>query len=144
MHAGRLVIGALLFGAIVGASILYAFRTRIQPFERHLPEIGSTLAFCIVFMPLFASLLNRASNSVEYQSFSFVSEQPYVSSNYGVLKGEKIKPSGYRLIVKDRNTGQQHLFQYKTQAYYPLTKLGEPVLLPMRKGLLGCDILTLK
>lgn len=138
----RLVLGALLFGAISGSAIVYGLRQRLTPWERHLPETGLILASCILFMPLFASLLNRAGGAIEHQRFVFVSETPYLASNYGILLGEKIKPSGYRLTVKREN--RLYRFQYKSQAYFPLTKPGDPVLLPVRKGLLGIGVVELR
>lgn len=139
---GKLVLGSMIFGALISGGVLFGFRNRLSPAERHLPEIASTMVLSIVFMPLFASLINRAGGKVSHESFEFVSEKPYISSNYGVIKGEKIKPSGIRLIVQEQ--GKQHLFQYKQQEYFPLTEPGERVMLPMRKGLLGFRVLEIK
>ena len=136
-----LLIGCLLSGALAGGALLYALRHRLMPWENHLPEVFTLLFFSILFIPLLGSLLNRAGGQVEYQPFEFVSETPYIASNYGLLKGEKIKPSGYALHVKEN--GRLYRFQYKTQAYFPLTKPGETVLLPVRKGLLGFRVVEL-
>ena len=139
--ARNLVYGSMLVGGLLGGGILYALRQRFMPWDRHLPEISMILMFCIVFSPLFASRLNRLGGPMVYQSFEFVSEKPYFSSGYGILKGEKIKPSGYRLIVKDRD--RAYLFQYKKQEYFPITQPGTRVQLPFRKGLLGFLVLEL-
>lgn len=139
---GKLVAGAMGAGALLAGAVLYGFRQRLQPWDRHLPEIAIPLVFTILFAPLFASLLNRAGGTIENQSFEFVSEMPYLSSNYGLLKGEKIKPSGIRLQVKEQ--GKLFRFQYKKQPYFPITEPGEPVLLPMRRGLLGFRVLELE
>ncbi|MCB0531923.1 MAG: hypothetical protein H6574_02410 [Lewinellaceae bacterium] len=140
--AGNLVLGAMVAGILLAAVALYAFRQRLQPWDRHVPEIATALVFTTLFAPLFASLINRAGGPVEHQSFEFVSEIPYLSSNYGLLKGEKIKPSGIRLQVKE--AGKLYRFQYKMQPYFPITEPGERILLPMRKGLLGFRVLQLK
>jgi hypothetical protein len=140
--ARRLVLVSMLAGGLVGSGIVYALRQRFTPWDRHLPEVATILVFSIVFAPLFASLFNRAGGTLVQDSFEFVSENPFLSSNYGILKGEKIKPSGYRLIVKEK--GRQLLFQYKKQQYFPLTRPGEAVLLPLRKGLLGFRVLELE
>ncbi|MBK8969709.1 MAG: hypothetical protein R3D58_01945 [Saprospiraceae bacterium] len=142
INAGRLVLGAMIAGALLAAAALYAFRKRLLPLDRHVPEIAVTVVFSALFAPLFASLLNRAGGPIVYQSFEFVSEIPYLSSNYGLLKGEKIKPTGMRLQVKEE--GKLYRFQYKKQPYFPITEPGEQILLPMRKGLLGFRILQLK
>ena len=114
--AVRWLVGlAFGLGALAGGAVLYGFRNRFTPWEKHVPETLLILAFSILFAPLFVSLLNRAGGTVEYQSFEFVSELPYIASNFGLLKGEKIKPAGYSLRIRD---GQQmHRFLYKSQAY---------------------------
>lgn len=137
-----LVAVSCLVGALAGSGIVYALRHRLTPWDRHIPEIGIILAFPVIFAPLFGSLINRAGGSRAHQSFEFISEQAFVSSNYGLLKGEKIKPAGYSLYVKE---GDRVLrFQYKSQAYYPITRRGETVLLPVRTGLLGFRVMELR
>lgn len=137
-----LVLGAMGLGALLAGALIYGFRDRFTPWDRHVPEVALTLVFTMLFMPLFVSLINRAGGAQEHQPFEFISEMPYLSSNYGILKGEKIKPSGYRLTV--RKNGRVYHFQYKQQEYFPLTKPGETVLLPVRKGWLGFGIVALK
>lgn len=137
-----LVPGAMLAGALVAAAVLYVLRKRLAPWENHLPEIFTIAVLTVLFAPLFVSLLNRAVGEREYQKFVFVSELPYISSGYGLLKGEKIKPSGYRLTVQDG--ARVYRFQYKKQEYFPLTKPGELIELPVRKGMLGARVLELE
>ena len=67
---------------------------------------------------------------------------PYFASGYGVLKDEKIQPTGYYLLV--RQNGQMHRFKYKKQAYYPLTKPGEVIMLPVQRGIFGPRVVLLK
>ena len=138
----NLVVGSLFLGGIAAAIILYALRNRLTPWGNHLPEILTIAVFSVLFAQLAVSLLNRAGGTTEHQPFLFVSEMPYLSSNYGLIKGEKIKPSGIRLTVKEH--GKVYRFQYKKQAYFPLTKPGETVLLPVRKGLFGVRVVDLK
>jgi len=140
--AGRFVLGAMIAGATVAASVLYVLRKRLTPWENHLPETFTIAVFAVLFAPLFAGLLNRAGSVREYRKFVFVSEMPYLSSGYGLLKGEKIKPSGYRLTVQEGE--RVYRFQYKKQEYFPLTKPGEVVELPVRKGLLGVRVVELE
>jgi len=137
-----LVPGAMLVGALVAAAVLYALRKRLTPWENHLPETLTIAVFTVLFAPLFVSLLNRAGGEREYQKFVFVSEMPYLSSGYGLLKDEKIKPSGYRLTVQEGE--RVYRFQYKKQEYFPLTKPGDVVELPVRKGVLGARVLELE
>ena len=137
-----LLTGSLVLGALAGGVLLYVLRQRLTPWDNHLPELFIILFFSILVMPLLGSLLNRAGGTRSFEPFEFESEMPYIASNYGLLKGEKIRPSGYALRVKEN--GRIYRFQYKSQAYYPLTKPGEKVLLPVRKGLLGFRVVELK
>ncbi len=140
--ARALVFGAMFFGALVAAAVLYALRKRLTPWENHLPETFTIAVFTVLFAPLFVSLLNRAGGVREYQKFVFVSEMPYLSSGYGMLKGEKIKPSGYRLTVE--KGGRVYRFQYKKQEYFPLSKPGELIELPVLNGLFGVLVVELE
>jgi len=138
----RLVWGALAFGAVLSVSLIYFFRQRFQPWEKHRPEVFMLFFALTLIMPLLASLLNRAGATEHHRSFVFLSEQPFTEAGYGVLKGEVLKPSGYFLLVKDEG-GVAHRFRYRQQAYYPMTRAGETVLLPLQKGLLGFEYLEL-
>lgn len=137
-----LVAGSLLVALAAAVAGLWLGRERFTPWKRHVPEILLILFCSVLFAPLFGSLLNRAFSLKEYHSFEFVSEAPYFSSGYGLLKGEKIEPSGYHLTVREK--GQLHRFKYKGQAYYPLTKPGERILLPVRRGIFGVRVILLK
>lgn len=137
-----LVAGFMLAGLLAAAGALWRWRERFVPWGRHLPEVLMTLVFSALFAPLFGSLLNRAVGSETFQPFEFISETPYFASKYGILKGEKIQPSGYLLVVKEK--GSTLFFKYKTQPYYPLTKPGETILLPVRTGLFGFRIVLLQ
>lgn len=140
--AKSLVLGSMLVAALLAAGALWLGRERFTPWDRHVPEVLFVLIFSVLFAPLFGSLLNRALGKNENQSFEFVSETPYLASNYGVLKGEKLQPTGYYLTVKER--GKELRFRYETQSYYPLTNPGETILLPVRTGLFGYRVVLLK
>jgi hypothetical protein len=137
-----LLVLAVSLGLLIAGIALWILRERFRPWARHLPEILTISVGVALFMPLTVSLLNRAGGQVDYESFEFVSETPYLSSPYGVLKGEKIKPTGYRLRVLREN--RLYAFRYKKQAYFPLTKPGEKIMLPIRHGLLGFPVLELR
>ena len=137
-----LVWGAMAAGLLVAVGTLYYFRARFQPLNRHLTELALLVVLSVFFAPLFASWLNRAFGHQVEQSFEFVAERAYLASGYGILKGEALKPTGYYLDV--RQNGQLYRFQYKSQAYFPLTRPGESILLPLRKGLFGVRVVELK
>lgn len=142
IEAKRLIVGSMIVGALVSGGILWQYRSRFTPFDRHFPGVILILVFSILFSPLFGSLLNRAFGASSTQSFEFVAETAYFASGYGILKGEKLKPTGWRLSVREGL--HERRFKYKSQPYYPLTKAGEPVLLPICKGIFGIRILELQ
>lgn len=142
LGVGRLVVGSMIAAILLAAGAIYRWRERLQPWDRHITEVVLVVVFGVLFAPLFGSLLNRSVGHTEQQSFEFISEIPYLSAGYGVLKGEKVRPTGYRLQVREKD--QIHHIRYKEQPYYPLTRPGDPVLLPVRVGLFGVRIVDLK
>lgn len=99
------------------------------------------LVFSVLFAPLFGSLLNRSLGESTTQSFDFVAETAYFASGYGILKGEKLSPTGWRLTVREGKTERR--LKYKKQAYFPLTKPGDKILLPIRRGVFGVRVVEL-
>lgn len=137
-----LTAGSMLTGLLVSSGIIWRFRDRFIPWERHRPDVTFIVISTMFFSPLLGSYLNRGLGSTTFQSFDFVSETPFVASGYGILKGEKVKPTGYHLLVQEN--GVVHKFKYTSQSYYPVTKPGEKIMLPIRKGLLGARVMLLK
>ena len=137
-----LVLGSMLTGLLLSGGLIYRFRERFTPWDRHRPDVTFIVITCLFFAPLFGSWMNRAVGSTTFQSFDFVSETPFIASGYGMLKGEKIKPSGYHLLVQEN--GRQRRFKYKKQSYYPVTKPGEKIMLPIREGLFGVRVMLLR
>lgn len=139
---GQLVLRSVFTAALLAAILVFLMRQRLKPWKNHWTEIVFLVFPMLFFSPMFGSWLNRASGQVENQPFEFLSERAFFSSGYGLLKGEKVKPSGYLLTVRE---GDKLLtFKYKQQEYFPITKPGEIVLLPVRVGLLGWRTVTLK
>jgi hypothetical protein len=141
-----LLIGALIAGLLIAVLIAVlivalSFK-KLAPLGRHIPELLFIGSVSLIFSPLFASLLNRYPGTDELQPFEFVSETPFIASRYGILKDEKLKPTGYRLKV--RYKGRELSFRYKTQAYFPVTRPGEEILVPVRRGILGFSVVMLK
>ncbi|MEN9416090.1 MAG: hypothetical protein RLZ62_2394 [Bacteroidota bacterium] len=137
-----LLTGALIAGLLIAVLIVALSFKKLAPLGRHIPELLFIGSVSLIFSPLFASLLNRYPGTDELQSFEFVSETPFIASRYGILKDEKLKPTGYRLKV--RYKGRELSFRYKTQAYFPVTRPGEEILVPVRKGILGFYVVMLK
>lgn len=138
----RLVAGSMMGMALLGAGLLWWFRERFTPWSRHVTEIALVLTFSILFAPLFGSLLNRGLGKTEFQSFTFLAETPYIATGYGFMKNTSLQPTGYFLEVRDRS-GRHLRLRYKKQAYYPITRPGDPILLPVRRGLFGVRVVDL-
>ncbi|HLP95751.1 MAG TPA: hypothetical protein VK168_17025 [Saprospiraceae bacterium] len=137
-----LVAGSMLVVAVLTSAGLWRWRDRFTPLDRHLPEVLLISVFSVLFAPLWGSLINRALGKETHRSFIFESETAYYASGYGILKGEKLKPTGWKLRVNDG--GVSRLFTYKSQSYYPLSKPGDVILLPITKGLFGFEVIELK
>ncbi len=142
LEVKTLAIGSMLIGGLLVGGLIWYKRDRFTPWDRHFPEVLLILVFSILFAPLFGSLLNRSLGSNQEESVDFVAETAYFASGYGILKGEKLKPTGWRLTV--RENGHVRHFKYKSQAYFPLTKTGDPILLPIWQGLFGIRVMQLR
>ncbi len=141
IEAKWLIIGSMLAGAMISGGILWRFREHFIPWDRHFPGVVLILVFSVLFSPLFGSLLNRGLGTSGTQRFYFVSETAYYASGYGILKGEKLKPTGWRLSIREGQ--KERRIKYKNQAYFPNTKLGESIILPIRSGIFGARIIEL-
>ena len=139
---GLLVASSMTTTAALAGWGIWKNRNRFTPWDRHFPEVLLIVVFSLLFAPLFGSLLNRGLGKEHHRSFEFVSETAYYASGYGILKGEKVKPSGWNLLVKD--SGKLLRLKYKKQAYFPLSKPGDVILLPITKGLFGIEVVELK
>ncbi|MBL7807837.1 MAG: hypothetical protein JNN28_08495 [Saprospiraceae bacterium] len=137
-----LVTGSVSVAAIVIGAGLWKWRDRFLPLDRHLPEVLLIVTFSLLFAPLFGSLINRGFGNNTHRSFEFVAETAFFASGYGILKGEKIKPTGWKLQVRD--AGKTLQFKYKKQAFFPLSQPGDVILLPINKGLFGFEVVALK
>lgn len=139
----RLVWGSIAVVLSFSAGLLWFWRERLTPADRHLPEITFLLLIPPLFAPLAGSLLNRTFAPETEISFTFLSEKPFVATPYGLIKTDQVEATGYELIVRDA-AGEEHRFRYKKQAYFPLTKPGESILLPFRDGHLGTQVLEIE
>ncbi len=142
LEVKALALGSILVGAGIAGAVVWILRARFMPWEEHFPTAVLILIFSMVFAPLFGSLLNRGLGHDDHQSFEFVAETAYFASGYGVLRGEKLKPTGWKLVV--REGGQEWKLKNKTQAYFPITKPGEQVLLPLRRGFFGVRVVEIE
>jgi hypothetical protein len=138
----RLVLISMLGAGVMTVGAVWFWRSWFMPWEDHFPTAVMILIFSLVFAPLFGSLLNRGLGHDETQSFDFISETAYFATGYGVLKGEKLNPTGWKLRIREGEMDWR--LSYKSQAYFPITKPGEKILLPLRQGIFGVRVVSLK
>jgi hypothetical protein len=96
-------------------------------------------AMCMVFSPLAASLTNRLIplHSVREVTVDYVSQEAYYASRVGLLKGETMKPTGYRLRFYYR----QKIRAIDGPKPFPVQlKRGEETPLRIRTGLWGFEV----
>ncbi len=150
LQAGKLMGYSVIGGAVLGVLLGFAFRQmlerrqgrRLAALERMQAHIVAFL-LCVFFAPLFGSWLNRlpAPRQPQWETFIFFEEQPHASSRYGYLEGEQIEPDGYYLYV----IREEKLYRFDLPR--PVAKglaKGSELSLPLRKGLLGFDVLDVE
>lgn len=121
---------------VVGGIVV--FRSRFLPWDEHYAEVVMLIVFGLLFAPLFGSILNRSMGKNTQQTFELVSEKAYFSQGYGILKGDTLKPAGWRLRLREGS--EIHKLRYKDQAHFPNLRPGESLVLPIREGVLGVRV----
>ncbi len=137
-----LVLGAMAVVGMLTTLLLYLKRDRFTPLGRHFPAVAIILVNAVLFAPLLGSLANRLLGKAIVREFKFISEKAYYAEAYGVLKGEDVKATGWRLTVND--AGMVRTFKYKKQPYYPISQPGDVISLPMVQGLFGAEVMDLE
>lgn len=133
---GRMVGIAMVVGLLVG----WLIYLRMRRFAEDGVDRMRVFAFCVIptilFMPLIASLSNRLLSSGEgvETPVSFVSQEPFLSDRGGLIKGEKIQPSGCRLFFYE---GEKLHRIINNQCNYGQQHRGDTIVLELHKGLWG-------
>lgn len=130
------------FGIMLGISLGNKLSKSVkESFERF--RIYTILIFLsIFFMPLIINLSNRLLDfrTPELQEVSFENFEPYISEKYGVLKGEKVKIAGYKIVVV---MDGKPLNLKSKQNPFPNNKPGDIVQIKVHKGLFGLKYIAL-
>jgi len=137
-----LVLFSFVLGIMLGVRLGKKFSKGVkESFERF--RVYTILIFLsIFFMPLLINLSNRLLDfrMPEKVEVSFENIEPYISEKYGVLKGEKIKIAGYKIVVlMDGNP----LDLKSKQNPFPNNKPGDIVQIAVHHGLFGLKYIRL-
>lgn len=140
-YAGRMMMIAVIAGLCIG--VLLGFRFQ----KSALDAVGRmrTFAVCIVVpvltLPLLTSLSNRllSFHPVQKVQVEFVEESPRYSSRFGAASSEAAQANSYfTFFYKD-----QELLKIQTrQSLFPEAQRGDTVILPIKKGLWGFEIVA--
>lgn len=135
-----LALYAMAAGALAGAALGRHFATQAGNTVEKVQLYVFFIVICSLFAPLFASLSNRllSFSASRQEQVQFFQEQPYYASRSGPIKGEKVRPTGYYTFFYYR--GQLRRIK-SGRPLFPDAKRGETVILPMKRGLWGFDVI---
>jgi hypothetical protein len=120
--------------ALVGW-VLHKRTGNIQKYITEWALIGLAILPLVIYI---VTLFNQLGKGKEEVPFTFSMEQGIRTAALGMLKGESLKATKFRLITIDQDS-KRRSFTYKNGPLYPLTQSGETIALPMRQGWLGVD-----
>ncbi|RMF26915.1 MAG: hypothetical protein D6765_08235 [Bacteroidetes bacterium] len=143
-RAGRLVGWSMGVGAAVGGWVAYRLQERFPEGVDRWRLWTACLLFFALFGPLVGSLSNRllSLSGVQQVEVTFFEAKGFYSDRFGILLGEKPEVERYHLFVlyDDR---LERLETRKPQKLEGLER-GEPLLLPLKKGLWGFEVFVEK
>ena len=132
---------SIAIGAVLGAFLAYRLRKYGKDLTDKIQIYVACILLCALFSPLLGSLSNRflGFHPTTPQTFEFFKEEGYVSSRFGVLEGEDLELTGYYLFFF---RGKE---LHRINTTLPLAEgiqPGDPITLPVRKGLWGFEWIT--
>ncbi len=140
-HVKQLIINALIVSLIIGAGLAWYLQRRVKdPLERVQLYLACILSAAFV-LPLLAGLSNRFLSLHPLRSVpvEFVETAPRYSNRFGLIDGTKEATSHRTFFYYD-----EHLRQIQTrQPLFPEAQRGDTVVLKIKKGLWGYDIVIL-
>ena len=96
-----------------------------------------------IIMPFFGSVVNRslAFQSIENQTFEFLEQNAFAQERFGVLKDQEIKADGFYTFIIVNNLP----FRIQSQkSLFPKAERGDLVEVPIKKGLLGFEVVHVR
>lgn len=132
-----LVFGSLIVGFLIGVGLGFLFSKSAEDLTDRVQVYAFFILLCTIFMPLFGSLSNRllSFQKAQPEQVEFVEQSPFYASRLGVIKGEKIQPTGYNNFFYRNNK----LYRVKTseRLFSENLEKGDSIDIPIKKGLWG-------
>ncbi len=141
LNIGWLLLISALVGGTLGYYISRKFSKGINETYERMRIYMVCIAMCVLFTPLYLSLINRFLDFSEPEiiSVEFLSSSARISERFGNLKGVKNKIDHYAIVVVIDD--QPVSFRTKKD-YFSEFKEGEIVDLKVNQGLLGVRYIT--
>ncbi len=137
LEVGRLVFWAVLVGILAAVVLIFLLKKRLRTW----PEKMAVGFLIVLITPLKAEFLNRwGAEKGGHESFIFQREEARFAG-LGLQKGEVVRPNQF--ILRLEKGGKNFAFKHRKHTLFPLTKTGEEVLLPFKKGRFGFKIIDL-
>lgn len=130
-------------GALIGIGLSWKFQSNGSDLTDKVQIYVFFILICAIFTPLWASITNRvlAFGAERIEKVEFWEQNAYYSSRGGLIKGEKLKPTGYyTFLLRD-----SELIRLETKNLIYLGKQrGDSVDLTIKKGFLGMPYILQK
>ena len=138
-----LIWKSLAAALILGVYLGYRFQNKGEEQVDKIRIWSASLLFPLFFAPWLGSLTNRLipRGQMENKVFEYVEERPFAASAYGFLQGEEIKEDGCYLFVF--YNGKIRRLKRPTCQFFNKNN-GDEIILPVRKGLWGHEIIPWK
>ncbi len=141
LHAGRLLSIAAVIGLMVGILIGFQFQKKETEAVGRIRAYAVSIVLAVIVCPLLASWSNRllSFHAVQEVPVEFVEESARYSSRFGASSGESAQTNFYITFFYK----EQELLNIHTQeSLFPNAERGDTVVLPIKKGLWGIEMVV--
>lgn len=139
LQVRSLVLWSVAAGVVLGAFLGYRYQRKTREQVEKIQIYAFFILLSAVFMPLLGSLSNRLLSLSEIAPVpvEFLQEEARYADRFGITKGDTVRPNEYFLFFyKD---GDIHRIKTTTPEFSGKER-GDTILLPIRKGLWGYEI----
>jgi hypothetical protein len=138
----EILVSLLLIAGVIAAllwSRTYLMRKGIEDIiEKTQITLITILLVCSSLIIIGINLNYMFSFSSDYQKDIYISDiQPFIKTRGGLLKGEKVAPTGYHVFIE--KDGKRERIRFQQFSNFEVWK-NQNVILNFRKGLLGFEV----